>query len=186
MASWHYLCVIFAPHNTWWQNRAATPNVGSSDNFLRVDAIKKFNSNLLPVRLFTCNIWVLIKRYLSNYNGVIKATPPPVDSVPCARLSRGGRRGPIRSGSSDQPGPLHWTPTPALSISISFLSQYVSRWRPMQDRCFNIGSALTYNNYRSVQPPFKPPALPSFRSLRLRRRPRFAGGFYFLFRPPSR
>lgn len=52
--------------------------------------------------------------------------------------------------------PLHWTPTPALSISISFLSQYVSRWRPMQDRCFNIGSALTYNNYRSVQPLFKP------------------------------
>lgn len=52
------------------------------------------------------------------------------------------------------PGPLHWTPTLALSISISFLSQYVSRWRPMQDRCFNIGSALTYNNYRSVQPLF--------------------------------
>lgn len=57
------------------------------------------------------------------------------------------------------PGPLHWTPTPALSISISFLSQYVSRWRPMQDRCFNIGSALTYNNYRSVQPLFKSPPL---------------------------
>lgn len=52
----------------------------------------------------------------------------------------------------EEPAPLHWTPTPALSISISFLSQYVSRWRPMQDRCFNIGSASTYNNYRSVQP----------------------------------
>ncbi len=67
----------------------------------------------------------------------------------------------IRSGCSRPPGPLHWTPTPALSISISFLSQYVSRWRPMQDRCFNIGSALTYNNYRSVQPLFKSSTLHS-------------------------
>lgn len=65
------------------------------------------------------------------------------------------------------PGPLHWTPTPALSISISFLSQYVSRWRPMQDRCFNIGSALTYNNYRSVQPLFKSSPLASLRPPRL-------------------
>ena len=53
-------------------------------------------------------------------------------------------------GFARRPPALHWTPTLALSISISFLSQYVSRWRPMQDRCFNIGSALTYNNYRSV------------------------------------
>lgn len=75
-------------------------------------------------------------------------------------------------------GPLHWTPTLALSISISFPSQYVSRWRPMQDRCFNIGSALTYNNYRSVLPPSistaraHPPALrsPSPRLARRRRR----------------
>lgn len=61
-------------------------------------------------------------------------------------------------------GPLHWTPTPALSISISFLSQYVSRWRPMQDRCFNIGSALTYNNYRSVLPLFISPIISSLQS----------------------
>lgn len=27
-------------------------------------------------------------------------------------------------------------------------SQYVSRWRPMRDRCFNIGSALIYSNCR--------------------------------------
>lgn len=74
----------------------------------------------------------------------------------------------VRSGSDPvrvfrSPGPLHWTPTLALSISISFLSQYVSRWRPMQDRCFNIGSALTYNNYRSVQPLFKSHTLHSLR-----------------------
>lgn len=61
-------------------------------------------------------------------------------------------------------GPLHWTPTLALSISISFPSQYVSRWRPMQDRCFNIGSALTYNNYRSVEPPFHSTVLHSLSS----------------------
>lgn len=61
-------------------------------------------------------------------------------------------------------GPLHWTPTLALSISISFPSQYVSRWRPMQDRCFNIGSALTYNNYRSVEPPFRSTVLRSLSS----------------------
>lgn len=68
------------------------------------------------------------------------------------------------------PDPLHWTPTPALSISISFLSQYVSRWRPMQDRCFNIGSALTYNNYRSVESLFKASTLGSPRLLSLSRR----------------
>lgn len=81
------------------------------------------------------------------------------------------------------PGPLHWTPTPALSISISFLSQYVSRWRPMQDRCFNIGSALTYNNYRSVQPLFKP-STPLFASTVLC----LSGGLCFVFfrRPPRR
>lgn len=75
-------------------------------------------------------------------------------------------------------GPLHWTPTLALSISISFPSQYVSRWRPMQDRCFNIGSALTYNNYRSVQPPSLSTVLRSL-SPRLTRRRRcfvFFGG----------
>ena len=75
------------------------------------------------------------------------------------------------------PGPLHWTPTPALSISISFLSQYVSRWRPMQDRCFNIGSALTYNNYRSVPPLFTPSTSRSPRSPRPPLRPRFAVPF---------
>lgn len=37
----------------------------------------------------------------------------------------------------------------------------------MQDRCFNIGSALTYNNYRSVQPPFNSPFLSSLRLSRL-------------------
>lgn len=79
------------------------------------------------------------------------------------------------------PGPLHWTPTLALSISISFLSQYVSRWRPMQDRCFNIGSALTYNNYRSVQPLLKPRRLCSPRPPRLARPPRLS-----LFRRPPR
>lgn len=80
------------------------------------------------------------------------------------------------------PGPLHWTPTLALSISISFLSQYVSRWRPMQDRCFNIGSALTYNNYRSVQPQFRSPAPLSLRP------PRVFLPLYFVFirRPPRR
>lgn len=81
------------------------------------------------------------------------------------------------------PGPLHWTPTPALSISISFLSQYVSRWRPMQDRCFNIGSALTYNNYRSVQPLFKSSPLSSLRPPRL-----FSAAVFCVFfrRPPRR
>lgn len=29
-------------------------------------------------------------------------------------------------------------------------SQYVSRWRPMRDRCFNIGSALIYSSCRSA------------------------------------
>lgn len=70
------------------------------------------------------------------------------------------------------PAPLHWTPTPALSISISFLSQYVSRWRPMQDRCFNIGSALTYNNYRSVPRPLRPPVRSSLPAWRFSRGPR--------------
>lgn len=79
-------------------------------------------------------------------------------------------------------GPLHWTPTLALSISISFPSQYVSRWRPMQDRCFNIGSALTYNNYRSVQPPFRSTVLHAL-SPRLASRPR---RFVFFRRPPRR
>lgn len=80
-------------------------------------------------------------------------------------------------------GPLHWTPTLALSISISFLSQYVSRWRPMQDRCFNIGSALTYNNYRSVQPLLKSPSL---RSLRLTGVSPLLCFVFFFRRPPRR
>lgn len=79
------------------------------------------------------------------------------------------------------PGPLHWTPTLALSISISFLSQYVSRWRPMQDRCFNIGSALTYNNYRSVQPLFYSTTLCSPSLSRL-----FRSLCFFVFRRPPR
>ena len=81
------------------------------------------------------------------------------------------------------PGPLHWTPTLALSISISFLSQYVSRWRPMQDRCFNIGSALTYNNYRSVQPLLKSPSLRSLRPAGASRPSPFVP---FFRRPPRR
>lgn len=106
---------------------------------------------ILSVLLFTCNIWMPIKGYLSNYNGVIKATLWRRDSVPDQPVAAAGSGSdPVRVFRA--PGPLHWTPTLALSISISFLSQYVSRWRPMQDRCFNIGSALTYNNYRSVQP----------------------------------
>lgn len=88
-----------------------------------------------------------------------------------AAAAHGGGRSPLRV--FPPPGPLHWTPTPALSISISFLSQYVSRWRPMQDRCFNIGSALTYNNYRSVQPLFAPSTRSSLRPPRLSRWPRF-------------
>lgn len=80
------------------------------------------------------------------------------------------------------PGPLHWTPTLALSISISFLSQYVSRWRPMQDRCFNIGSALTYNNYRSVQPLFKSQSLHLLRLSGVFR----PVGFVLFRRPPRR
>lgn len=79
-------------------------------------------------------------------------------------------------------GPLHWTPTLALSISISFPSQYVSRWRPMQDRCFNIGSALTYNNYRSVESAFHSTVLRSLSS----RLPFQSWCFRVFRRPPRR
>lgn len=103
--------------------------------------------------------------------------PTPFRGAAAAGVSTG--RDPVRVFRP--PGPLHWTPTPALSISISFLSQYVSRWRPMQDRCFNIGSALTYNNYRSVQPLLKSSTSRSPRPCCLYRRPRFV-----FFRQPSR
>lgn len=36
----------------------------------------------MPIRLFTCNISMLIKCYLSNYNGVIKVTLLEGDSAP--------------------------------------------------------------------------------------------------------
>lgn len=48
----------------------------------------------------------------------------------------------------------------------------------MQDRCFNIGSALTYNNYRSVQPPFRSTVPPNALSPRLATRPRRFGVFF--------
>lgn len=124
--------------------------------------LSELKNVLFWVRLFTCNIWTPIKGYLSNYNGVIKVTFWCGDSVPDRLVgATGSGSDPVRVFRV--PGPLHWTPTLALSISISFLSQYVSRWRPMQDRCFNIGSALTYNNYRSVQP-FAQTASPPFAS----------------------
>lgn len=46
----------------------------------------------------------------------------------------------LRSAPELQP-PLYQPLTP---------SQYVSRWRPMRDRCFNIGSALIYSSCRSA------------------------------------
>lgn len=43
-------------------------------------------------RLFTCNICMLIKSYLSNYNGVIKATLPYTESIPYISCCQGGLR----------------------------------------------------------------------------------------------
>lgn len=43
-------------------------------------------------RLFTCNICMLIKGYLSNYNGVIKATLLHSESVPYISGCQGERR----------------------------------------------------------------------------------------------
>lgn len=56
----------------------------------------KLRTTWMPVRLFTCNIWMLIKGYLRNYNGVIKATLRGGDSAPYASRSREGRW--MRSG----------------------------------------------------------------------------------------
>lgn len=69
----------------------------------RVFQRDKMNCNLIPVGLFTCNIWMLIKSYLSNYNGVIKATLLCADSVPYASCYRGRAVGVIRSGCSGRP-----------------------------------------------------------------------------------
>ena len=69
----------------------------------RVFPSNKIKSNLTPVWLFTCNIWMLIKSYLSNYNGVIKATLLCADSVPYSSCYRGWAVGVIRSGCSHRP-----------------------------------------------------------------------------------
>lgn len=57
----------------------------------------------MPARLFTCNIWMLIKSYLSNYNGVIKATLLWADSVPYSALLPGWALEAIQSGFSRRP-----------------------------------------------------------------------------------
>lgn len=44
--------------------------------------------------------------------------------------------------------PLNSNPDSLCQLLIP--SQYASRWRPMRDQCFNIGSALIYNYCRSV------------------------------------
>lgn len=50
---------------------------------------------------------------------------------------------------SPPPPPLARELQPPLYQPLT-LSQYVSRWRPMRDRCFNIGSALIYSSCRSA------------------------------------
>lgn len=78
---------------------------------------------LMSCRLFTCNIWMLIKCYLSNYNGVIKATLPCGDSVPYISRSQSGSWS--RSGPGVRRRPLLSTelqPPRSLSASHSCLN----------------------------------------------------------------
>lgn len=75
--------------------------------------------NVSPVWLFTCNIWMLIKCYLNYYNGVIKATLGVswLRSVKRTVSRKRAGRDPVRVFRT--PAPLHWTPTPARSLSAS-------------------------------------------------------------------